>query len=232
MTFTYWFIRAVVWSASKIVCKTRSFGREHIPESGPVIVAANHLSYLDPPIIGAEIWRECVYISRHDLWNNKLVGAILTRINCIPVHRDRPDRVVIKRTIEKMEEGKVLLMFPEGGRSEDGDLRRGEMGLGLFAKRTGAPIIPAAIIGPEMMLPVGQKKLKKGRVRVYFGEPLTFDESATREEIVLRTMREIAALLTKNGRPMIAAEDRPAKPDEKTATVASKPVDNPASISL
>jgi 1-acyl-sn-glycerol-3-phosphate acyltransferase len=182
-------------------------GHEKIPKTGPVIVACNHVSYVDPPLIGSAVKRECAFMARHDLWNKKVLAWLLPRLGSFPVNRDRPDRQAIKLGLEALQKGLVLIIFPEGSRSDDGNLQRGEPGAALFVQKSGAPVVPTAVIGPEKMLPPGQSKLKRVPLTVVFGDPIFFTPDSSREEIMGGIMRAIAKLLTEHGRPMTAKED-------------------------
>jgi 1-acyl-sn-glycerol-3-phosphate acyltransferase len=108
-----------------------------------------------------------------------------------------------------LEKGLVLVIFPEGTRSDDGSLQRAEPGVALIVQKSGAPVVPTAVIGPEKMLPVGKSRLTRVPLKVVFGDPLYFTPDSSREEILRVVMREIAALLTAHGRPMTAKEEMP-----------------------
>jgi 1-acyl-sn-glycerol-3-phosphate acyltransferase len=182
-------------------------GHEKIPKTGPVIVACNHVSYLDPTIVGSAIKRECRFMARHDLWDNKKLAWLLPRLGTFPVHRDQVDKQAIKNGLDALKQGYVFVIFPEGGRSDDGNLQRGELGVALFVQKSGAPVVPCAVIGPEKMLPVGASKLTRVPLKCVFGDPIHFAPKTGREEIMRRVMHEIAALLTANGIPSTAKED-------------------------
>ncbi len=207
MRLIYRTARAVVRLWSRIYGRWQVIGREKIPPVGPVIVAANHVSYLDPPLVGSAIDRECAFMARHSLWDNRKLGWLITRLNAFPVHREKPDRAVFRRALEALEKGLVLVLFPEGTRSLDGRLQRGEPGVAFIVQKSGAKVVPCALIGPEKMLPPGAKRLTRARITIVFGDPISFPPEASREEIAASIMRAIAALLTAYGVPAVAAED-------------------------
>lgn len=196
MTLLYRLVRNSAWLGYKIVGRTRVIGHRNIPTTGPVILASNHVSFLDPPLVGANVWRECAFMARHDLWRNKLMGALITRLNAFPVHRDTADRAALKHAIHVLRRGLVLVLFPEGTRSTDGMLQAPQPGLALIVQRTGAPVVPTVVVGPEVMLPVGARRLKRCRLQLVFGEPLRFPPTTPREEVLATIMRAIADLLT------------------------------------
>lgn len=182
-------------------------GRENVPATGPVIVAPNHVSYVDPPLVGSGLKRECRFMGRHDLWNTKILAWLMPRIGAFPVHRGKMDRQAIRLGLEALEQGYVLVIFPEGARSDDGTLQKGELGTALFVQKSGAPVVPAAVIGAYEMLPSHANKPKRVKLKVVYGKPLTFEKGVTREEILRKIMRAIAELLTQYGVPTTAKED-------------------------
>ncbi len=195
MTLLYRAARDIVRVAFKIVGRTTVVGYENIPPTGGVIVACNHVSYLDPPLVGSTILRECAFMARHDLWNRPMMGKLISRLNAFPVRRDTADRGAIKEAIGILERGLVLVLFPEGTRSPDGLLQQPQPGLALIVQKSGVPVIPAAVIGPERMLPAGSNRLRMTRLVVAFGPPATFGPGATRDEVLDTVMDRIADLL-------------------------------------
>jgi 1-acyl-sn-glycerol-3-phosphate acyltransferase len=209
MNLVYRFAHGLAAAFYRLYGRRTIIGHEKIPRSGPVVVASNHVSYLDPPLVGSSIRRECAFIARHDLFEPKILRWLLPRLNAFPVHREKPDRSAIRQCLEMLEKGLVLVIFPEGTRSDDGSLQRAEPGVALIVQKSGAPVVPTAVIGPEKMLPVGKSRLTRVPLKVVFGDPLYFTPDSSREEILRVVMREIAALLTVHGRPMTAKEEMP-----------------------
>ena len=209
MNLVYRTMRGLTRLFHKVYSRWQIIGYEKLPRTGPVIVAANHVSYLDPNVIGGAIMRECAFMARHDLWDRKWLAWLLPRLGTFPVHRGQPDRAAIRRCLEALERGLVLVIFPEGGRSDDGTLQRAEPGVALIVQKSGAPVVPVAVVGTEKMLPVGASKLKRGRIKLVFGDPLFFTPDSSREEVLRGIMHAIAALLTEYGIPTTAKEDSP-----------------------
>jgi 1-acyl-sn-glycerol-3-phosphate acyltransferase len=148
-------------------------GVEHLPSKGPFIVAANHASHLDPILIGAQIPVQMVFFARNTLWKPGFFSWWLTAVGVIPVDRDGGSDVkAIKRVLRALEDGKVLILFPEGTRTSDGNLQRARPGIGLFACRTQVPVIPARIFGSYEAFGRGGKMRFGTPVSVVFGKPL------------------------------------------------------------
>jgi len=96
MTLTYRVIRDAAWLVFKLIGRTRVIGHDNIPTDGPVVVACNHVSYADPPLVGSNIRRECAFMARHDLWKSRFLGGMISRLNAFPVHRDTADRAALR----------------------------------------------------------------------------------------------------------------------------------------
>jgi len=198
-----------------------------MPYMGPVIAAPNHISFLDPLMAGAAITRECAFMARHDLWDNKLIAWFMPRLGAFPVNRGKPDRGAIRHSLAALEDGLCLVMFPEGGRSREGTLQLAEPGVALIVLKSGAPVVPMAVIGSHEMLPVGASKLQRTPLKVVFGDPITFAPDAPRDEILRTIMRAIAALLSAHGVPTVASEDRETLGSE-TCDAAETPAESSA----
>ena len=173
-------------------------GRHNIPESGSVIIAPNHISYLDPPLVGAAVPRASVFMARHDLWDNKFLNWLLPYLGAFPVHRGQPDRNAIRHALDELARGKVLIIFPEGTRSTTGKLQPGEPGVALIVQKSGAPVIPTVLIGSNEMMTPGVSGIRRANLKVVFGPPLHFTRDQPREEIIECIMHGIASLQVKH----------------------------------
>lgn len=178
-------------------------GRENVPRTGGVLLAGNHVSLLDPPMVGGALfgYRRVRFMAKIELWSNKIGGFIMDRIMSFPVKRGTADRATIRRTLEWLAQGDAIAIFPEGERSEDGKLQPAQPGVALLVQKSGVPVVPVAIIGTHKMFPKGQKRLKRVPLRIAFGKPIYFPPGAARETITSEIMARIAELLTENGQP-------------------------------
>jgi len=151
-------------------------GVENIPTKGGVIIASNHLSYLDPPLIGIAINRKAIFIAKWSLFKNPLIGWFVS-LYSLPVDKYNPKPSTIKNTVKALKDGKVVVIFPEGGRSINGKLGKGMKGIGMIALLSKAPVVPALIEGTDKALPIGAKFFKPYKVRVTFGTPIVYNKN-------------------------------------------------------
>ncbi|MBP8257522.1 MAG: 1-acyl-sn-glycerol-3-phosphate acyltransferase, partial [Opitutaceae bacterium] len=118
-------------------------GTANIPSDGPFIVACNHASHLDPPIVGSQIPRQMAFFARKTLWKPGIASWWLDGVGTIPVDRDGgTDVAAIRRVLQTLQSGKAMILFPEGTRSPDGNLQSAKAGVGLIACKTQAPVLP------------------------------------------------------------------------------------------
>ena len=179
-------------------------GRGHVPKSGGVIIASNHISFWDPPLIGAATPRELHYLTRDDLFASPVVGWLIRSMNAIPIRRGVADLAGIAKAVDHLKEGAALLMFPEGGRMQGGGLHPARPGVGMMAVHAHVPIVPCCIRGSD------QRRgwwTRGGRVRLWFGPARTWQElagagsdfqhgRALYQRVSEAVMREIAILRT------------------------------------
>src|SRR5215472_1869894 len=130
---------------AQILFRLRVIGWENFNVEGPAIIAANHQSYLDPPIIGVACRRELHYLARNTLFKNRLLGWILTEVNAIPVDRDRGDVGAFRAVLKLLKDGHRTVIFPEGTRSLTGQIQKARPGIGMIIAKTLVPVIPARI---------------------------------------------------------------------------------------
>jgi 1-acyl-sn-glycerol-3-phosphate acyltransferase len=159
MTRVSYFISRVVYGIIlKLFFKFEVIGRENIPRRGPYILAANHVSYADPVIIGVACPAPHVsFIAKRELVDKPFLGAWCRAVGCIFIERYSGSSAPLKKTLKRLKEGGVIGMFPEGRRSRDGNLQKAEPGVGVITARSKAPVIPMYIYGSERALPVGGK---------------------------------------------------------------------------
>ena len=150
---------------------------ENIPDEGGVLLASNHASFLDPPVVGVGYrGRPIHFMARDTLWNSKFGKWWMTKVGCIPVSRGTGDMRALKTTIKMLKEGKVVSMFPEGTRTEDGELQEAKGGIGFIIEKSGCVVVPAYIDGSYKSHPKGAKLIKPTKVTIAYGKPITQEE--------------------------------------------------------
>jgi 1-acyl-sn-glycerol-3-phosphate acyltransferase len=175
----------------------RVTGREHIPRTGPALIASNHLSYLDPPAVGTAVrLRRTYYFAKKELFANPIFGAIIRSCYAFPVDREGDDKEAFRHAIGLLRAGELLTVFPEGGRSPDGSLQPFARGAALIAARAGAPIVPCALYGTDQVLPLHARFFHRGFIQVSFAPPLETraQEGANKlglQEVIDRAAEEI-----------------------------------------
>jgi len=192
-------------------CSFRVQGRERL-ENLPagLLIASNHVSFLDPPFIGSAFREPLYYFARKTLFAHPVANFLFTRVNAIPVNQEKPELSALKHVIGLLKEGRKVLIFPEGERTSDGKLKaEGEPGVGMIVSKAGVPVLPVRLFGPEKALPRGSKRLKRHPATLVVGEPIDLGDLladaslATKDRyqaIANRIMAAIAALELRESR--------------------------------
>jgi 1-acyl-sn-glycerol-3-phosphate acyltransferase len=190
----YWLVRAILQPFFHLYFRLSRIGREHVPQSGPVIYASNHRSFLDPFVIGTIARRPIYYVAKKELFANRFVGWLLNALGAFPVNRGASDKEMLDTAKAILERGDSILMFPEGTRIRPGSLGKPKRGAGRLVLETGAPVVPVAVIGTE--------NVRKGfffrphKVRIRIGPPITFPRAE-------HPSRELAAAVTDRIWPLV-----------------------------
>lgn len=174
---TFWYLLG--YSLSKAIAKTffryRVVGAENIIEEGPCIIAANHASFLDPPLAGVACQRAIHYLARKSLLDWPIMGPLMPEWNVIPVDPKNAERSALMGIIRVVRAGGAALIFPEGTRSKDGNLQPAQPGIGMIIAKTGAPVVPMRIFGSFDAFPRDRKMPRRAPITVIVGKPLYFD---------------------------------------------------------
>src|SRR4051812_3120367 len=173
----YWLVRALFQPFFHLYFRLSRIGREHVPESGPVIFAANHRSFLDPFVIATVARRPMYYVAKEELFRHRIVAWFLNSLGAFPVRRGQGDGDMIETARAILARGDSVLIFPEGTRTRPGALGRPKRGVGRLALETGAPVVPVAVIGTEAIR-TGWR-IRPHKVRIRIGRPLTFPKVET-----------------------------------------------------
>ena len=176
MNLTYY----LTWSGCKLVYATyfhwRVFHPERVPVTGPVILAANHASYIDPPLVGCGLPRDINYLARQDLFKYPGLGAYLRALNSVPVDRDGGGAAGLKAILDRLLAGGAIILFPEGTRTSDGQLQPARSGIGLTVIKSDAPVVPVRVFGTFEAFGRHRKFPKPHPIAVKYGHPLRFPE--------------------------------------------------------
>ena len=174
MGFTYYFWYTISKITARFFFSFRVVHPERLIEEGPLILASNHQSYFDPPLVGICSRRGVYYLARKTLLQIPLLGKLLPHINVILVDRDGNDMSALKSVIRTVKSGHGVVLFPEGTRSPNGQLQPGKAGIGLVIAKTRAPVQPMRIFGSFEAFPKGSGKITATPITVVVGEPIRF----------------------------------------------------------
>lgn len=175
MKFSYWLGYSFFDLVARGLFNYRVVGREKLDVAGGAMVVCNHASFLDPPFVGIAFDEEIYYLARKSLMSNRAVAAVYRAWNTIPVDQDRPDMSSLKSVIRLLKEDKKVLVFPEGSRTEDGNLLPGEPGVGLIVAKSGVPVIPMRLFGTREAWPRGSKTIRPAEITLVVGNPWHYD---------------------------------------------------------
>jgi 1-acyl-sn-glycerol-3-phosphate acyltransferase len=170
--FLYWPLRATLIPAFLVYFRMQRIGREHLPRSGPLLLASNHRSFLDPFVIGMLVRRPVYYMAKRELFERRWQAWILGALGAFPVDRGAGDSDAVDTARAILERGDCVVVFPEGTRVRSGPLGEPRRGVGRLALETGAPVAPIAVIGSEEVR--RGWRIRPRRIRVRAGRPLLF----------------------------------------------------------
>jgi glycerol-3-phosphate dehydrogenase (NAD(P)+) len=183
----YWLARAVLQPFFHLYFRLSRIGREHVPQTGPVIYASNHRSFLDPFVIGTIARRPIYYVAKKELFANPVVAWLLNALGAFPVDRGASDKEMLATAKAILDRGDSILMFPEGTRIRPGALGKPKRGTGRLVLESGAPVVPVAVFGTEAVR--NGWRFRPHKVRIRIGPPLTFPKAES-------PSRELAAAVT------------------------------------
>lgn len=193
---SYFFFRVL----SGLFFPATVIGRERLPVDQGFVIASNHISNLDPFILGISSGRRLSYVTKDSLFKNKIVGFFLPKVDAFPIKRGASDFRAMREILRRLKQNRPVVLFPEGTRKGAGKENRIHPGIGFVAAKSGAPVVPAYIKDSDKVMPPGAKMLRRHPVRVTFGDPLYFTADQSYIEISRHIMDKIV-LLAQSSRP-------------------------------
>lgn len=187
---SYFFLKALSAFFYPLTVK----GRENLPVGSGFIIASNHISNMDPFILGLASRRRLSYVAKDSLFHNRVLRHLLYRVDAFPIKRGGADFRAMRETLRRLKNGAPVVFFPEGTRQTTGMERKIHEGIGFIVAKAGVPVIPAYIKDSEKVLPPGSKVLKRHRVTVVFGAPLHFAKHQSYPDIAHQVMDRISSL--------------------------------------
>jgi len=197
----------LVWSITRFVCATyfrwRTYNSGRVPSNGPAILASNHASYLDPPIVGAALSRAIHYLARENLFSLPVLGWALPRVNVVPVDREGGGAKGLKAILDRLHAGAAIILFPEGTRTRDGFMQPARAGIGLTVIKSSCPVVPVRVFGTFEAYGRQMRFPRPRRLAVKFGKPIDFSE--LRAEAQVCSKQRLKAIYQQTADEIMAA---------------------------
>ncbi len=204
--YAYWPARAVCRIVTSVLFDLKIHGAENVPEFGGALIVTNHNSYLDPPLVGVQILRPMNFMAKSELWRNRFFGKLITSVNAFPIRQGEGDVSAVRETITRLQEGALLNIFPEGSRSDDGELQKVQSGVALIIRRAGVPVIPCVIEGSFQAWPNSRKVPRRYPIDVMYGPRL--DVEGLKSDAVVKVIATAFARMQAELRQRRAAQPR------------------------
>ena len=179
-----------------IFCRIEVVNPDKVPPRGSVVLASNHVSYLDPLVILASLKRRPTFMAKESLFSVPMIG-ILVRTFSFPVRRGRPRPSTVRKALERLKCGGLIVIFPEGGLSADGSRLGAKRGVGMIAAMAGACIVPVCLDGTERALPVGARCVRPAKITVTFGDPIEVRRSEAGKGFHERVTQDVMGVIEK-----------------------------------
>jgi 1-acyl-sn-glycerol-3-phosphate acyltransferase len=183
-----------IWTSFMFDLKT--YGTRNVPRTGGVLLVSNHQSYLDPPLIAVHLLRPVSFMARSTLFENPLFSRLITELQAYPVRRGEADIGAIKETIRRLNAGNAVNVYPEGSRTETGEIGPIEKGIALIVRKANVPVVPVAIDGSFQAWPKGDKLFHSHPIRIIYGKPMHLHDLKA-DEIVAQIDAALRDLLNR-----------------------------------
>ncbi len=189
----YWIWKCFMHVTISAFFDLRIYGRENVPLTGPVLFVSNHQSFLDPPMCGMALQRECDFMARKTLFDNPGFGRLIRTLNSFPVEESGGDLATIRTLIDRLKQERAVVIFPEGSRSLDGEIHEFKSGFELIARRSKATTVPVAIEGSRRAWARGGGIIIGSPIRIMYGQPIPYQqaEGKNKKEYVAQVEQQI-----------------------------------------
>jgi 1-acyl-sn-glycerol-3-phosphate acyltransferase len=206
--------RSLVWRYLQIIARVgttlmfdlKTYGEKNVPKTGGVLLVANHQSYLDPVLVAVRLYRPVSFLAKSELFENPYFGWFIRLLHAFPVRQGEGDIGAVKEIIRQLDEGHVLNIYPEGSRTESGELGKLEKGVALVIRRANAAVVPVAIDGSFAAWPKGKKLFHADPIHVKYGKPMNLSDKKGEE--IIRTLEEELRKLLNELRSMTRPKTR------------------------
>ncbi len=208
----FYYVARVIVRILFLLTRWQVRGRENIPSQGPVLIVANHLNLVDPPLLGISLGRKVTFMAKEELFRSTFSRYFIRSLGAFPVHRGQPDKKALRQANQVLTQGLALVMFPEGRRSRNAQLRSASSGSALIALHSGAPILPVGITGTEKIKGIVWL-LHRPQITVNIGHPFYLtpvNSKLTKDKLAKLTsyiMERIAELLPQEYRGNYAVKE-------------------------
>jgi 1-acyl-sn-glycerol-3-phosphate acyltransferase len=179
---------------TSLLFELRVHNIENVPQTGGVLLVANHQSYLDPVLVAVRLRRPVSYFAKSELFENPFLGWLIRSLHAFPVRQGQGDLGAVREAIRRLEEGHILNLYPEGTRTLDGEIGPLQKGISLVLRKVNVPVVPVAIEGSFAAWSKGRKIFRSGQIDVLYGKPMSF--KGMKSDEILKTLSEtLTALL-------------------------------------
>ena len=174
----YGIVRAVIGWWARWYLRLTVVGRESVPPTGGLLIAGNHVSYLDIPVLGCALGRQGDFMGKRELFRHPVIGWLYRQLGGFPIRRGGVTKEALSEAIRRLRAGRAVVIYPEGGINRTGELLPPKPGVGLIVARTGVPVLPVFVDGTDEAMPRGSWWIRPRRVTVRIGPPLRFQPPA------------------------------------------------------